>query len=152
MLYSTTCPPPPLDSPPHVLDATSIDRTSMSDPPPSISPPHLSEPVSTFNPPPLPLPPLVSPSIDHCISRIPHVSSSTDPPLPALPPHVSQDFDALDTMNTSGIVDAHLHDIDIEAFDSALMPTFVYEIVVLDRDSTYGSKDTDAPGSSGGPS
>jgi hypothetical protein len=80
------------------------------------------------------------------------VSSSTDPPLPPLPPHVSQDFDALDTMITSGTVDAHIHDIDIETLDSALMPTFVSEIVVLDRGSTSGSRDTDAPGSGGGPS
>jgi hypothetical protein len=64
---------------------------------------------------------------------------------------VSQDFDALDTMFTSGTV-AHLHDIDRETFDSALLSTFISEIVVLDRGSTSGSRDIDAPGSGGGPS
>jgi hypothetical protein len=79
------------------------------------------------------------------------VSSSTDPPPPPLPPHVSKSFDSLDTMITLGIV-AHLHDIDIEILDSALFLTFIYEIDVLDRGSTSGSSDTDAPGSGGGPS
>jgi hypothetical protein len=77
------------------------------------------------------------------------VSSSTDPPLP---PHVSQASDALDTMITLGIVDAHIHDIDIETLDSALMSTFSSEIIVLDRGSTSGSRDIDALGSGGGPS
>jgi len=65
---------------------------------------------------------------------------------------VSHAFDALDTMITSSNVDAHLHDIDIETLDSALMLTFVVEIVVLHRGSTYGSRDNDAPISGGGPS
>jgi hypothetical protein len=63
---------------------------------------------------------------------------------------VSQDFDSLDTMFTSGNT-THLHDIDIETLDSTLLPKFIYEIVVLDRVSTSGSRDTDAHGSSGGP-
>jgi hypothetical protein len=80
------------------------------------------------------------------------VSSSTNHPRPPIHPHVSQASDALDTMITSAIVDAHIHDIDIETLDSALLPTFVYEIVVLDRGSTSSNRDTDAPGSGGGPS
>jgi hypothetical protein len=47
--------------------------------------------------------------------------------------------------------DAHLHDIDSKPFDSVILSTFVFEIVVLDRGSTYGSRDTYAPGSGGGP-
>jgi hypothetical protein len=65
---------------------------------------------------------------------------------------VSQDFDALNTMITLGIVHAHIHDIDIETLDSALFSTFVYEIVVLDKGSTSGSRDIDTYGSGGGPS
>jgi hypothetical protein len=80
------------------------------------------------------------------------VSSSTHSPLPPLPPHVSQVFYALDTMITSGIVDAHLHDIDIETLDSALISTFVSKIVSLDRGSTSCRRDIDAPTSIGGPS
>jgi hypothetical protein len=64
---------------------------------------------------------------------------------------VSQDFDALDTMFTSGTV-AHLDDLDRETFDSALLSTFISDIVGLDRGSTSGSRDTDASGSGGGPS
>jgi hypothetical protein len=65
---------------------------------------------------------------------------------------VSQDFDALDTMTTLSIDHGHLHDIDIETLDSALFLTFVYEIVVLARGSTFGSRDIDTPSSRGGPS
>jgi hypothetical protein len=143
---STSSTPPhdpssPPDSPPHGLTASSSVHPSTSNPPP-ISPPHVSKPVSTVRPPP-PLPLLVSPSVDHCISPSPHVLSSIDPPLTPLPPHVSQAFDALDTMITSSTVNAHIHDIDIKTLDSALMPTFAYEIIVLDRGSTSGSRDTD---------
>jgi hypothetical protein len=55
-------------------------------------------------------------------------------------------------MITSGIVDAHNHDIDIETLDSALVLTFASEIVVIDKGSTSDSRDIDAPGSVGGPS
>jgi hypothetical protein len=138
-------PPPPLhppSSPPHVYEPASI-----SDPPPPSSPPHAS-PYATDPPPP---PPLVSPSINHFLSPRTHVSSSTNPPPPPIPSHVSQDFDALDTMFTLGTT-THLHDIDRETFDSAILSTFISEIVVLDRVSTYGSRDIDASGSGGGPS
>jgi hypothetical protein len=79
------------------------------------------------------------------------VSSSTNPPPPPLPPHVSQVFYALDIMFTLGTT-THLHDIDIDTFDSALLLTFISYIVVLDKGSTSGSRDSDAPGSSGGSS
>jgi hypothetical protein len=65
---------------------------------------------------------------------------------------VLQVYDALDTMITSSTIDAHIHDIDIETLDSALMSTFSSQIVFLDRGSTFGNKDIDAPGSGGGPS
>jgi hypothetical protein len=123
-------------------------------PPPLVSPPHVFEPVSTSNPPPPPPPPLpllLSPSSNHYLSPSPHVSSSIDPPLPPLPRHVPKYFDALDTMITLGTIDAHIHDIDIETLDSALISTFVSYIGVLDRGSTPGRKDTDAPSSGGGP-
>jgi hypothetical protein len=151
---SSTPPHDPSHPPLHDLTATSNDSPSTSDPPPPPldSPPRVFEIASMPNPPSPPLPLLVSPSIDHSLSLSPHVSSSTDHPLPPIPPHVSQDFDALDTMITSTIVDACIHDIDIETLESALMPTFVCEIVVLDRGSTSSSRDTDAPGSGGGPS
>jgi hypothetical protein len=89
-----------------------------------------------FDPPPPPTspyyfdhspPPLVSPSTDHFLSHIAHVSSSTNPPPRPLPPHVSQDFDVFDTMFTLGTA-AHIHDIDRETFASALLSTFIYEI------------------------
>jgi hypothetical protein len=64
------------------------------------------------------------------------------------PTHVSQDFDYLNTMFTLGIV-AHL---DRETFDNALFFTFIYDIVGLDKGSTYGSRDTNAFGSGGGSS
>jgi hypothetical protein len=64
---------------------------------------------------------------------------------------VPHDFDALDIMFTSSIV-LHLHDIDRETFDSALLSTFVYEIIVLDRVSNYGRRDTKTLGSRGGDS
>jgi hypothetical protein len=63
---------------------------------------------------------------------------------------VSQYFDDLDTMFTLGTT-AHRHDIDINTFDHALLLTFISEIVVLERGSTYGSRDTNALGSGGGP-
>jgi hypothetical protein len=65
---------------------------------------------------------------------------------------VSQTFDALDTIITSGNVHAHLHDIDIETLDNTLLLTFVYEIIIIDKGSTSSSRDTDAPGFGGGPS
>jgi hypothetical protein len=64
---------------------------------------------------------------------------------------VSQAFDALDIMFTLSTV-AHIYDIDIKTLDNALLLTFIYEIVVLDRGSTSSSRDTDAPNSGGGPS
>jgi hypothetical protein len=142
---STYDPPrlPPLASPPHVYEPAS----TFDHPPPYLaSPPHVS-PYSIDPPPP---PPLVSPSIDSCLSPSPHVSSSIDPSLRPLPPHVSQAFVVVETMFAS-ITDAHLHDIDSETFDSVILLTFVFEIVVLDRGSTYGSRDIDAPSSFGGP-
>jgi hypothetical protein len=39
-----------------------------------------------------------------------------------------------------------------ETFDIAIMSTFVSKIVVLDRSSTSSRRDTDVPGSGGGPS
>jgi hypothetical protein len=47
---------------------------------------------------------------------------------------------------------AHLHYIDIKTLDSALLSSFISEIVFLDRASTYGSRGIDAPSSGGGPS
>jgi hypothetical protein len=64
---------------------------------------------------------------------------------------VSQAFDALDTMFTSGIV-AHLDDLDRETCDSALLSTFIFDIVGLDRGLTSSGKDIDASGFGGGPS
>jgi hypothetical protein len=119
-------------------------------PPSHVSPPHVFFPVSTSNPPHPPIPALVSPYVDHFLSPSPHVSSSIDPPLPALHPHVSQTSYSLDTVITSSIVDARIYDIDIETFDSALMSTFSSNIFVHDRGFTYGSRDIDAPGSGGG--
>jgi hypothetical protein len=166
---------PPHDSTPSIDPPTSpphVSTPSMSDPPPphipplphgstpstSYPPPHVSTP-STYphaspphappsnDPPhPPPPPPLVSPFTNPCPSS-PHVSSSTDPP--PLPPHVSQAFDALDTMFTSGIV-AQV-DLDRETFDSVLMSTFIFYIII-DRPSTFSSRDTNASGSGGGPS
>jgi hypothetical protein len=54
-------------------------------------------------------------------------------------------------MFTSGTA-AHLDDYDREKFYSALFLTFISDIVCLDRGSTSGSRDIDAPGSGGGPS
>jgi hypothetical protein len=55
-------------------------------------------------------------------------------------------------MITSSIIDAHIHDIDIETLENALILTFVSYIVVIDIGSTSGSRYIDAPSSSGGPS
>jgi hypothetical protein len=66
------------------------------------------------------------------------VSSSTDALPPPLHPHVSQDFDALDTMFTLDTI-SHLHDIDRDTFDSPHLSTFISEIVVLDKGSTTSS-------------
>jgi len=172
-------PPPPPNSPPHNSAATSIgilasplhlfELSSMFNPPPPlVSPPHVFECVSTSIPPhfpppssppyvspysidPTPRPVLMSPSNDHFIYPIPHVSSSIDPLPPPIPPHVSNCFDSLDTMITSGTIAPHIHDIDRETLDNTIFPTFVFDIVVLDRGSTSSSRDTKAILSTGGP-
>jgi hypothetical protein len=63
---------------------------------------------------------------------------------------VSQDFDALDTMLTSCIA-THVYDLDRETFDSALMSTFLSDIII-GRPTTSSSKDIDTSGYGGGPS
>ena len=64
---------------------------------------------------------------------------------------MSQYFDALETMFTSGTT-THFDDLDREIFDSAFLSTFISEIDVLDRGSTSSSRDTDASDFGGGPS
>jgi hypothetical protein len=71
----------------------------------------------------------------------------TDHPLP---PHVSHAFDALNTLFTSDIA-PHV-DLDRETFYSVVLSTFISDILGIDRPSTSGSRDTNAFGSSGGPS
>jgi hypothetical protein len=132
-----------------ILRPLYVTAPSLSDPPPlpPHPPTHVSAPSTSDPPlpPPPPPPPLVSPSIDLYPSS-PHVSSYIDPP----PLHVSQDFDALDTMLTLGTI-AYVDDLDRESFDSALMSTFIFDIII-DRPSTSSSRDTDASGFGGGPS
>jgi hypothetical protein len=38
----------------------------------------------------------------------------------------------------------------IERFDNALLPTFIFEIVFLDRGLAFSSRDIDAPSFGGG--
>jgi hypothetical protein len=61
---------------------------------------------------------------------------------------VSEDFDALDTMFTLGTA-THI-DLVGDTFDRVLF-SFLYGIGT-DIPSTFGSRDTDAFGSGGGPS
>jgi len=63
---------------------------------------------------------------------------------------MSQDFEALNTMFTSGTI-AQVDDLDRETFDYVLMSTFLSD-VIIDRPSTSCSIDTDASSSGGGPS
>jgi hypothetical protein len=126
----------------------------MSDPPPPPPPPapHVSAPST--NPPYSPLhaspsidpppPPLVLPSTDPTPSP-PHVSSFIDPP----PPHALEDFDALDTMFTSGA--ATQVDLDGNTFDSDVLLAFIFGIGT-GIPFTSSSRDIDASGYGGGPS
>jgi hypothetical protein len=72
------------------------------------------------------------------------------PSILLFPPHVSREFDTLETMFTLGIV-AQVDDIDRDIFDGVLMLTFISD-VTIDRPCTSGSRDIDASESSGGPS
>jgi hypothetical protein len=62
---------------------------------------------------------------------------------------MSHFFDVLDTMLTSGTA-VQVDDLDGETFDSALILTFIYD-VINDRPSTSGIRDIAASGFGGGP-
>jgi hypothetical protein len=53
-------------------------------------------------------------------------------------------------MFTSGTT-THVYDLDRETFDSALLSTFIFDIVGLDKSSTSSNRDTDASRFGGGP-
>jgi hypothetical protein len=54
-------------------------------------------------------------------------------------------------MFTSSVA-THLDQLDGETLDSAILSTFISNIVGIDRVSIYGSRDNDASGSGDGPS